>query len=348
MRLVDLHCDWLRQYATETTLYEADLYPEIPGRVGRLDGYLLGTSLAVLTCSRKAEDWSRRPDPWQSLGLLIARHEAEFAGRLLRDAGDAPRWRSSPADGMCWGVIGVAGFDSLVREAVDLDRLPALFHRGVRVFQPIAAGGGVLGGSMAPGDGRGLTGLGLAFLDRVAEIARRFDGSPRAILDLAGMNAAAIADALGWLDGQPTTSGRPLIVVSHGTGPQECPLDDSSPEGRNLREIRSRGGLIGLMPGRPGCETTEDLERRIEAIAAMPFEGRPGYQGIAIGTDLLELDQVPSSLGSAREILRWLRHAFDREVAEAIAVGNARRLLLRSVGDDPQSEPRGVADAPRS
>ena len=55
MRLVDLHCDWLRQYATETTLYEGGLYPEIPGRVGRLDGYLLGSSLAVLACARKPD-----------------------------------------------------------------------------------------------------------------------------------------------------------------------------------------------------------------------------------------------------------------------------------------------------
>jgi hypothetical protein len=52
MRLVDLHCDWLRQYATETTLYDRSLYPEVPDRVGRLDGYLLGTSLAVLVCAQ--------------------------------------------------------------------------------------------------------------------------------------------------------------------------------------------------------------------------------------------------------------------------------------------------------
>jgi membrane dipeptidase len=241
---------------------------------------------------------------------------------------------------MCWGVIGVAGFDSLVREAGDLDRLPALFDRGVRVFQPIATSDGVLGGSATPGDDRGLTDLGRALLDRIAEMADRSGGGPRPILDLAGMSAAAISDTLGWLDGRPETSGRPLIAVSHGAGPQEIPLDDSSPGDRNLREIRSRGGLIGLTPGRPGCETTEDLRRRIEAIAAMPFEGRSGYEGIAIGSDLLGVDQFPAGLASARDILRWLRHAFDREAAEAVAIDNARRLLLRSVGDDPVSPGR--------
>src|SRR6185312_2015728 len=111
MRLVDLHCDWLRQYATETTLSDGSLYPEVPARVGRFDGYLLGTSLAVLVCARKPNDWSRQSDSWHSLGLMIARYEAEFTGRIIRDVGDVARWRSSPRDGLCWGVIGVAGFD---------------------------------------------------------------------------------------------------------------------------------------------------------------------------------------------------------------------------------------------
>ncbi len=116
MRLVDLHCDWLRQYATETTLYDVRLYPEVPSRVGRLDGYLLGTSLAVLVCARKPEEWSGQPDPWGALGLMLARYESEFTGRIVRDAGDVARWRSSPPDGLCWGMLGVAGFDGLVRE----------------------------------------------------------------------------------------------------------------------------------------------------------------------------------------------------------------------------------------
>ena len=126
------------------------LYPEVPGRVGRLDGYLLGTSLAVLVCARKPEEWAGQADAWGALGLMLARYEAEFAGRIIRDAGDVARWRSSPPDGLCWGVLGVAGFDGLVREADDLDRLPGLFDRGVRVFQPIAASAGVLAGRRSP------------------------------------------------------------------------------------------------------------------------------------------------------------------------------------------------------
>ena len=83
MRLIDLHCNWLWQYATETTLFDPAVYPEVAGRLKQLDGYLLGTAATVLSCSRKPEDWAREADPWHSLGELITRYEAEFTGRLL-------------------------------------------------------------------------------------------------------------------------------------------------------------------------------------------------------------------------------------------------------------------------
>ena len=304
MRLVDLQCDWLRQYATETTLHERSFYPEIPGRAGRLDGYLLGTSLAVLVCARKQEDWSKQADAWGALGLMISRYEAEFAGRIVRDPGDVARWRSSPADGLCWGVLGVAGFDFLVREAGDLDRLPGLFERGIRVFQPVASERGVLGGSTAPGDDRGLTDLGRAFLGRVAELSAGGDARPRPILDLAGMNAATMADALRWSEEGPASRGMLPIAMSHGTGGYRALLDGSSPDARNIAEVRARGGVVGLTPGLPGCETPDELKHLIDAIAERSHEGHPGYEGIAVGSDLLERDQTPAGLGSARDFTR--------------------------------------------
>src|SRR5579885_1514274 len=287
MRLVDLHCDWLRQYATETTLYEGSLYPEVPARVGRLDGYLLGTSLAVLACARKPEDRSARPDAWRWLGSMLARYEAEFTGRILRDGGDVARWRSSPPDGLCWGVIGVAGFDFLIRKADDLDRLPPLFERGVRVFQPVASGASVLAGSSDPGDDRGLTELGRAFLDRLAELASPGGSGPRPILDLAGMSARSIDETLGHLDDQPSPRGRSLVALSHATIRYRDLLDPSSPASRILADLRDRGGVIGLTPGLSGCETVEELKDVVERIATLPFEGRSGYEGIGIGSDLL-------------------------------------------------------------
>lgn len=330
--MVDLYCDWLVQYAPETTLYEAGLYPEVPGRVGRLDGYLLGTSLAVLACARKAEDWSKQPDAWSALGSIVARYEAEFAGRILRDPADVARWRSSPSDGLCWGVLGVAGFDGLVRDAGDLDRLPALFERGVRVFQPVAIPGGTLGGSSAGGDDRGLTELGRSFLARIVALARGGEARPRPIVDLAGMNARTMADSLGRLDEGDASPGELLIAVSHGTGGYQALLDGSSPDARALAEVRSRGGVIGLTPGLSGCEAPDELRRLIDAMASLPFEGRPGHEGLAIGSHLLGDERAAPGLASVREITRWLGQTFDRETAAAIAAGNARRLLLRSAG----------------
>src|SRR3954449_2799317 len=135
-RLVDLHADWLLQYAPETTLFDPALYATVPQRLGQAEGYLGGTWAAIVSCFREAEDWARQADPWAALGQLITRIEAEFAGRLLIGADDHRRWQDDPR-GLCWGVIGVEGFDATVRTAGDLDGLPRLFERGVRLFQPV-------------------------------------------------------------------------------------------------------------------------------------------------------------------------------------------------------------------
>jgi membrane dipeptidase len=330
MRLVDLHCDWLRQYATETTLYDGRLYPEVPGRVGRLDGYLLGTSLTVLVCARKPGEAAGQPESWSTLGLMLARYEAEFAGRLIRDAGDVARWRSSPPDGLCWGLLGVAGFDGLIRAADDLDRLPALFARGVRMFQPIAGSAGVLGGSSEPGDDRGLTDLGRAFLGRVAGLAAVDEAGPRPILDFAGMNAATMADAFRWLDEDLSSRGKLLVASSHGTAGYRALFEASSGDVRNLHELRSRGGVIGLTPGLPGCETVDELKALVDLVAGIPFEGRDTSDGIAIGSDLLGVEKPLPGMESARGIARSFERSFDRQTSAAIVAGNARRLLLRS------------------
>jgi membrane dipeptidase len=273
---------------------------------------------------------------------MIARYEGEFTGRILRDAGDVARWRSSPADGLCWGVIGVAGLDFLVRKPDDLDRLPALFERGVRVFQPVATSEGLLAGSADPGDDRGLTELGRALLTRLAELTSTGEPGPRPILDLAGMNTQSIDETLRHLDDEPSPRRKWLVALSHGTLSYRDLLDPSSPESRTLAELRARGGVIGLTPGLPGCETLEELKHLVDRIAILPFEGRPGYEGIAIGGDLLGSERTTPALFSARDLTRSLGRAFDRDPAAAIASGNAERLLLRSAGIDAQEGESGA------
>ena len=104
-RLIDLHCDWLLQYAGNCTVFEPSLYAGVERRVDQSVGYLQGTSAAIFSCYRRVDDWKRQADPWQALGALITRIEAEFPGRLLIGPDDFRRWQED-ADGLCWGIIG--------------------------------------------------------------------------------------------------------------------------------------------------------------------------------------------------------------------------------------------------
>ncbi len=189
LRLIDLHTDWLLQYAPETTIYDPALYDGITRRLGQIEGYLQGTSAAVLSCSRRAEDWARHADPWAALGQLITRIEAEFPGRLLIGPDDSTRWRAEP-EALCWGVIGVEGFDPLVRTPADLDRLAWLFERGVRLFQPVSTASNLLGGSSMAGDDRGLTDLGRSFLQALADLGA---GPVHPMLDLAHLRSVELS-----------------------------------------------------------------------------------------------------------------------------------------------------------
>jgi len=330
LRLIDLHCDWLLQYAAESTVFDPSLYSGVGPRLSQAEGYLTGTSAAVMACYRRSEDWSRQADPWQTLGELLARVEAEFPGRILTGPADFERWCDDD-NGLCWAILGVEGFDALVRTAADLDRLPALFERGVRVFQPVYSADNVLSGSSAPGDGRGLTGLGREFLGTLADVASLATG-PRPLLDLAHMNPPTMSDALAWFEEDPTRADRLIPVYSHGavwhegfTGPRAITLD-------NVRRLRELGGVIGFSVGPPFHTSAEDLKKDIETAAAFPFRGQAGFEGIAIGTDFLGVDQTLAGLGNAEEVVAWITHAFDGTRARAILNGTARALIARLTG----------------
>jgi membrane dipeptidase len=327
MRLIDLHCNWAIQYACESTQYNQALYPQIAGRLSQVDGYLSDVSAAVLVCGRSPADWAGRADPWQTLGEMIARYEAEFSGRMLHGPDDAERWLAETSTGLCWGMIGIGGLDFLIRESSDLDRLAEIFARGARVFQLAATDSNRVAGVHASGDGRGVTALGHALLDRLADLAPPGD-EPGAcpILDLAGLNERSIGEVLSWFEAAPGRCTRLPLVRSHG-GTQDCGLNSE-----NLRRFRVLGGTIGLSLGDPFVSTPEALRETIDAVAAIPINGRSGYEGIAIGTSFLELERSLSGLGNASEIIGWLTDSFPGEVSRAVVHANARQLLLRATG----------------
>jgi membrane dipeptidase len=330
LRLIDLHTDWLLQYAPETTVFDPALYPHIPERLAQAEAYLQTTWVAVLACFRSADDWARQADPWRALGSLITRIEAEFPGRLLLCPADLTRWRADP-DSLCWGVIGIEGFDALVRTAADLDRLPALFERGVRLFQPVYDRTSLLGGSARPDDTRGLTDLGRAFLETLTALAPGTDG-PRPIVDLAHLNPRSASDVLAWFEADPDRARRVIPVYSHGALVHEAFATPRAITRPNLERLRALGGVIGFCVGPPFYPSAEALKASIEEAASLPFQGRPGYEGIAIGTDFLGVNQTLPGLASAPEVVGWVLEAFAPEAAATLLQSNGMQLFERAAG----------------
>ena len=223
------------------------------------------------------------------------------------------------------------GFDFLIREPADLARLSGLFERGVRLFQLVDSGANLLAGSADSGDDRGLTDLGKAFLASLAEIAAENAG-PRSIIDLAGLNPRAMADVLEGLESAADRPRAPLPVYSHGAashagfdGPRALSLD-------NLTRLRALGGVIGLSPGRPYFQTSDELRASIEVIAAVPCQGRAGYEGIAFGTDFVGIEQTVPGLDDVSKLCRWISRTFDRECGASLIDGSGRRLIDLAIG----------------
>ncbi|WP_337176676.1 Zn-dependent dipeptidase, microsomal dipeptidase [Paludisphaera sp.] len=300
MRLIDLRCDWALQYAAESTQYDPADYPEIPARVGRLDGYLTGATAAVVSCRRAPDDWARRADPWRDLGEMIARHEAEFSGRLLAGPEDAERWRAEPRGGLCWGVLAVVGLEALIKSPADLDRLAPLFARGARVFGAV------------PGD------LSRPFLERLLELAPEGEG-PRPALDVADADAATVAAALDWYEAEPTRASR-LPLLHSAVGP------DAATD--IVRRLRALGATLGVAP----TPTAEEFRATIESLAALPFRDRPGYEGIGVATDYLRLDRTAPELSKVGRLAAWIAEHLPKDAARAVAFENARRFLLAIAG----------------
>ena len=331
VRLFDLRCDWLWQYASETTIFDGALYGEIPERLARLSGYLQGTSFAVLNCGRKPEDWRRQGDPWNSLTALLAIVEAEFSGRIWCNSDDIARWRREPAEGLCWGIVAVAGLDFLVRSEADLDRLASLFGRGVRVFRLIETAANALAGSTTQGDDRGLSDLGRAVLGRLGDVAKDADAGARPSLDLAGLNARSTTEVLDWVEHQSADTPALLLMHSQAAAHPRCPDASRHLTIANLARLRGFGGLVGLAPDASIFDGTDEFKQAIEAIAAVPFLGRQGYEGIAVSADFLGLDLVLQEMPDAGRIVSEMRRIFPAEIAKSLLSDNASHHFSKAL-----------------
>ncbi len=295
MRLIDLHVDWLLQYAGESTVFDPADFPGIADWVGQAEGYLGAASAGFAACFRTDADWARRADPWAALDELVTRIEAEFPGRVLRDPSDILRWNDDP-EGLTWAVIGVEGFDRLVRSEADLARLPDLLRRGVRLFQPTYTASSGLAGSSSPGDDRGLLDLGRRFLETLAELSGSGSATgrrPRA------PEPPGLGRGPRLVRGRCRRRARRLVpVYSHGFLARPGLEGPRGLGSEGLARLRALGGVVGLTPaflrGPAGA-----FRQALESAAALPFLGRAGYEGLGIGTDFLGVDRNPPGLGSA-------------------------------------------------
>lgn len=336
--VIDLHIDWPLQYSGESTTFDARFYPARPDRLVPLVGYLQTTRAAFVACTRSAADWEQQPDRWAALNEIVARVEAEFSGRLLIGPDDWARWHE-PGESLTWAVLGIGGFDHLVRDRADLDRWPALWRRGVRRFVLTE------GGKSRLVDDAGLTELGREGLDRLAGLAESSQG-PLPAVDLARVNRAATAAILDWFEAVPLRAERLVPMVSPtaiGTEPHQ--LD---PE--HLGRLRAIGGVIGLGLCPPWHAEIGPLHTSIVEAAQRPFLDQFGFAGLGFATDYLGLQSgEPSSiLPNVPAVVGAFKAALEPAPASALLDGSGRSLIARLVGvTSPSSgEPAGMA-APR-
>jgi membrane dipeptidase len=344
-RLIDLHIHWQLQYAPESDPLDEPAAAEIAARIDQLEGYLSTTWAAILSCRGNQRGSSGPCEPWAELADCLARHEAEFPGRLLIGPDDFARWQADP-NGLMWGLLGVKGFDALIRGQEDLDRLGSLFQRGVRLFQPVCSQSGVLGGAWEPDDDRSLTALGTSFLEVLDAIARESHG-PRPLLDLAGMNRPTTSAVLDWFDASPDRASRVIPVRSRGPFVQagSCGLQALSTE--QLARLRNLGGVVGCGIGSGDYPTAQALKSAIDHIAERPFLGRTGYEGIALATYFLEAGSPPFELGNAGEVVAWTRSEFGSDTGRTLIQANAAALLASATGSDRARQLPEATQGPR-
>ena len=181
MRLIDLHTDWILQYAHgDHGVRPCPLSRRhsAPGHRPRVTcrGPRRRSSPAIAATDGLGE-------PGRSLGRLgelLARIEAEFSGRLLIGPDDLARC-ARRSGGPLLGRDRCRGLRRPGSREPGGPRPagPLCSTRGVRLFQPVDTPAALLAGSSAPGDDRGLTDLGAGLSPTLADLGGLEPSGPR-------------------------------------------------------------------------------------------------------------------------------------------------------------------------
>ena len=201
MRLIDLHVDWLLQYAGESTIFDPADFPDIaqldrPGR--RLPRRDLGRDRRVLPTARPTGHARPTPGPPSTRSSPGSRPNSPAASSATPTTSTDGRRPRGPrlGDDRRRGLRSPDPLRGRPRPPAQppppgRPPLPADLH-----------GVSLLAGSSAPGDDRGLLDLGRRFLERLAEHSDP-DHGPRPIVDLAHLNPSAAGRRPRLVRGRP-------------------------------------------------------------------------------------------------------------------------------------------------
>ena len=145
--------------------------------------------------------------------------------------------------------------------------------------------------------------------------------------DLAHLGPTASAEALDWFEADAARPRRVLLISSHGAA-----LPDRFPPARDtLRRVRALGGVIGFSVAAPYYPTADALKADIDDAASLPFQGRSGIEGLALGTEFLGIDRTLPELGTVEQLAAWIAATFDPPTAAALLQDNARAFLSQAM-----------------
>jgi membrane dipeptidase len=210
-------------------------------------------------------------------------------------------------------VLGVEGWEGWLNSSGDLERLAVLFERGVRVF--------------------GLPRLAedqeIAVLETLAGLAQ---GRPIAAVDLSRLDEPALDRVLTWFEADADRPRRLVPIVARGAVAREGFAGPGVISIPKLSRLRALGGILGLGVTSPWVDDARQLLTAVELAATLPFQGRVGPQGLALATGFLEAEATLPGLGSAPEVVAWVKMALGEPLASALLFDNARALVERLAG----------------
>jgi membrane dipeptidase len=232
--------------------------------------------------------------------VVVPRTKAELDGQLERG-----------------GIAAILGVEGAHAVEGRVERVEALYARGVRFMSLMHLGNNELGGSSFPFTGnRRLTPLGRQVLDEMVRV--------KMAVDVAHASKATLRELLA----HPTAR----LFSSHtGVAAEACPwrnLDDGA-----LRTIADRGGVAGIIfvPIYLGGKRMEDLVRHIRhALRVM------GEDGVALGSDFDGTITLPEGMRDVRDVPKIAGALRESGVEERIVAkvmgGNWRRFWGEILG----------------